>query len=542
MARGADGRGRVPAVLCRVRLPWAQFGLWIFLMGGVAVGYERSRASGSGSSDRQPSRQSSARRVPDRWAGSGSGRGPWGPSPAGGVERSYFCRSCKLTAVGISVPTGWYLLERSPGGGGRHLRLGMYCSLACVLSAAEDLKLGEKEHAGRLGTPADAERDRARILERAETMIRRGMSAKAAADVLQVPPAALRTWLKAAGVAVVPDSAESAAESVGSAASRAAVTPVFAAPGSVPPPAAGTGRAGAGAVQAAAASQVGPGAGHSADVTAGVTAGVVSGSGSARGEGSGVGGGSTGPGQRKPTGPKGSGGKGAGGKGADGKAGGVPGGVKPGQDPVLGKYTSPRALLHHWRQVERITDLEIGAVPAGVGKSGHPQGFAATVSARLLVGDAAGEVVTCTATEGAKMKACDVAAYAVAKILRPIMDAAAVAAAAAPPAAAPPAVSAGAAASAPPASARPAPGRPASALVPESGRRGGVAGGAGPDHASPQPAGGPAATGPAGGGVDARVVREWARVNGYVVGERGRIPAQVRAAYLAAAAGSVPGR
>ncbi|OLL70828.1 hypothetical protein Ae263Ps1_6242c [Pseudonocardia sp. Ae263_Ps1] len=206
--------------------------------------------------------------------------------------------------------------------------------------------------------------------------------------------------------------------------------------------------------------------------------------------------------------------------------------MKPGQDPVLGKYTSPRALLHHWRQVERITDLEIGAVPAGVGKSGHPQGFAATVSARLLVGDAAGEVVTCTATEGAKMKACDVAAYAVAKILRPIMDAAAVAATAAPPAAAPPAVSAGAAASAP----------PASALVPESGRHGGVAGGAGPDHASPQPAGGPAATGPAGGGVDARVVREWARVNGYVVGERGRLPAQVRAAYLAASAGSVPGR
>ncbi|WP_371591288.1 hypothetical protein [Pseudonocardia sp. Ae356_Ps1] len=31
-------------------------------------------------------------------------------------------------------------------------------------------------------------------------------------------------------------------------------------------------------------------------------------------------------------------------------------------------------------------------------------------------------------------------------------------------------------------------------------------------------------------------------MNGYVVGERGRLPAQVRAAYLAASAGSVPGR
>ncbi len=379
----------------------------------------------------------------------------------------------------------------------------MYCSLACVLSAAEDLKLGEREHAVRLGTSVDAERDRARVLERAETMIRRGMSAKAAADVLQVPPAALRTWLKAAGIPVVPDPVEAPT-----------VTPVFAAPGSVPPSAAGAGRAGPGAVQAVPVSQVGAGAG-APDAEADGEVGV--GSGAVRGEGSAGQAGSTGPGlqkatqqnavQKEPSGAAPSGSRGAGSRGA-GRKGVVPGGVKPGQDPVLGKYTSPRALLHHWRQVERIADLEIGAVPAGVGKSGHPQGFAATVSARLLVGDTAGEVVVCTATEGAKMKACDVAAYALAKILRPIMDTAAAAAAGA--GAATSAAAAGAAATAAPA--------PVSA---------------------PAPAPGSSAVSVSAVSVvpDARLVREWARENGYTVGERGRLPAHVRDAYLAAVAG-----
>ncbi|WP_226363152.1 histone-like nucleoid-structuring protein Lsr2 [Pseudonocardia sp. ICBG1142] len=190
-----------------------------------------------------------------------------------------------------------------------------------------------------------------------------------------------------------------------------------------------------------------------------------------------------------------------------GKTTGKKGGVKPGQDPVLGKYTSPRALLHHWRQVERIADLEIGAVPAGVGKSGHPQGFTATVSARLLVGDTVGEVVVCTATEGAKMKACDVAAYALAKILRPIMDTAAAAAAAAGAGAATSTAAGGVAAA------------PALLSAPA---------------AAPAPA---AASSAVSAVPDARLVREWARENGYTVGERGRLPAHVRAAYLAAVAG-----
>ncbi|WP_226358204.1 Lsr2 family protein [Pseudonocardia sp. ICBG601] len=199
---------------------------------------------------------------------------------------------------------------------------------------------------------------------------------------------------------------------------------------------------------------------------------------------------------------------------AGSKGAGKKGGVKPGQDPVLGKYTSPRALLHHWRQVERIADLEIGAVPAGVGKSGHPQGFTATVSARLLVGDTVGEVVVCRATEGAKMKACDVAAYALAKILRPIMDAAAGVAA---PSAARSTLPSGAgvAVSAP---SDPEP-------MPEPGRVTESELGFAPAGSSPAA---PSVAAPSAAGLDARVVREWARSQGYSVGERGRLPAHVR--------------
>ncbi|OLL70277.1 hypothetical protein Ae168Ps1_6146 [Pseudonocardia sp. Ae168_Ps1] len=374
----------------------------------------------------------------------------------------------------------------------------MYCSLACVLAAAEDLKLGEREHAQRLGTPADAERDRARVLERAETMIRRGMSAKAAADVLRVPPAALRTWLKAAGIAVVPDPAETPP-----------VTPVFTAP----PPTTGARRAGTDNVHTTATA---PADTSTAALTSTPTEHERTEDNTARNAAATPG--------KNPTGTAPASTKGTDRKGTDRKNV-VPGGVKPGQDPVLGKYTSPRALLHHWRQLERITDLEIGAAPAGAGKSGHPQGFTATVSARLLVGDTAGESVVCTATERAKMKACDAAAYALAKILRPIMDAAAVAAAATPPRTAPQPETAPEPAAAPPPEPRHIP--------------------AGPPPATPPAA--PSTTAPtappttrSGATPDTRLVREWARKQGYTVGERGRLPTHIQDAYLAATTGTAP--
>ena len=107
-----------------------------------------------------------------------------------------------MVTRGLHVPPGWYLLERSVGGRGRHLRLGMYCSLSCLLAAGEELRVGESEHADRLGLAADPDRDRRRLLERAETLLHSGHTIRQAAEVLGLPVGGLRTWLRAAGIRV----------------------------------------------------------------------------------------------------------------------------------------------------------------------------------------------------------------------------------------------------------------------------------------------------------------------------------------------------
>ncbi|HET9970974.1 MAG TPA: helix-turn-helix domain-containing protein [Streptosporangiaceae bacterium] len=116
------------------------------------------------------------------------------------AERSFFCRSCKRVHRGLWVPEGWYVVERTAGGGARHLRLGLYCSLPCLEQAA----------AGHLAEVAanaetDLARDSARIVERAETMLHQGMTIRAAGDALGVPTSTLRHWLREAGVRVGPD-------------------------------------------------------------------------------------------------------------------------------------------------------------------------------------------------------------------------------------------------------------------------------------------------------------------------------------------------
>jgi Double-stranded RNA binding motif len=119
-------------------------------------------------------------------------------------ERTFFCRSCQMVERGLWVPSGWYLLERAPGGSGRHLRLGLYCSLACLMEAAGELAQGAAEHADRLGLDSEDahNRRRTRILETAQTLIHGGMSIRQAAESLEVPTVALRTWLRAAGISV----------------------------------------------------------------------------------------------------------------------------------------------------------------------------------------------------------------------------------------------------------------------------------------------------------------------------------------------------
>ncbi|WP_068928036.1 putative dsRNA-binding protein [Planobispora rosea] len=120
--------------------------------------------------------------------------------------RSFFCRVCHRCENGLWVPAGWYLLERAPGGKGRHIRLGLYCSVACLVRAGEMLQAGAAEHAARLGLPTEEQvrRERNRAVETAQTLLAGGMTVRQAADSLNVPTFTLKVWLKEAGVHLEP--------------------------------------------------------------------------------------------------------------------------------------------------------------------------------------------------------------------------------------------------------------------------------------------------------------------------------------------------
>jgi len=121
------------------------------------------------------------------------------------AERSFYCRSCQLTTRGRWIPAGWYVLERSVGGGGRHLRVGLYCSLDCLETAGDRLAEAERDAGARRGLPAGVERDRARLVEIAQTLLHQGATTRAAGDQLDVPTSTLRHWLREAGVRVGAD-------------------------------------------------------------------------------------------------------------------------------------------------------------------------------------------------------------------------------------------------------------------------------------------------------------------------------------------------
>ncbi|MEV4753453.1 putative dsRNA-binding protein [Streptosporangium amethystogenes subsp. fukuiense] len=122
------------------------------------------------------------------------------------VERSFFCRVCQRAERGLWVPAGWYLLERAPGGKGRHIRLGLYCSVACLVRAGEMLEAGAAEHAARMDLPTeeDRRRERARIIEIAQTLLSGGLTIRQAAENLKVETFTLKTWLKEAGIQISP--------------------------------------------------------------------------------------------------------------------------------------------------------------------------------------------------------------------------------------------------------------------------------------------------------------------------------------------------
>lgn len=125
--------------------------------------------------------------------------------PGEDVERSFYCRSCRLTTRGRWIPAGWYVLERAVGGGGRHLRIGLYCSLDCLAAAGDSLAEAGREAGARRGLPAGVERDRARLVDIAQTLLHQGATIRAAGDRLDVPTSTLRHWLREAGVRVGAD-------------------------------------------------------------------------------------------------------------------------------------------------------------------------------------------------------------------------------------------------------------------------------------------------------------------------------------------------
>ncbi|MEV6866670.1 putative dsRNA-binding protein [Streptosporangium subroseum] len=119
-------------------------------------------------------------------------------------ERSFFCRVCQRAERGVWVPAGWYLLERAPGGKGRHIRLGLYCSVACLVRAGEMLEEGAAEHAARMDLPteADRRRERERVIEVAQTLLSGGLSIRQAAESLNVATFTLKAWLKEANIQI----------------------------------------------------------------------------------------------------------------------------------------------------------------------------------------------------------------------------------------------------------------------------------------------------------------------------------------------------
>jgi hypothetical protein len=116
-------------------------------------------------------------------------------------ERSYFCRSCHIVARGRWVPAGWYLLERSVGGAGKHLRLGVYCSVDCLVRVKGELAEGARRGALAAET---TDRDRARLTEIARTMLHSGMTVRQAGDHLEITTSTLRHWLREAGLELGP--------------------------------------------------------------------------------------------------------------------------------------------------------------------------------------------------------------------------------------------------------------------------------------------------------------------------------------------------
>jgi hypothetical protein len=120
-------------------------------------------------------------------------------------ERTYFCRGCLIAQTGRWVPAGWYTLERSVGGGGKSRRLGLYCSVACIIDSEERIKAGEAAHDRLIGVAENPGQRAERLVELARKLLYDGqMTLRQVGDELDVPTSALRQLLQRAGIEIPP--------------------------------------------------------------------------------------------------------------------------------------------------------------------------------------------------------------------------------------------------------------------------------------------------------------------------------------------------
>jgi len=118
-------------------------------------------------------------------------------------ERPYFCRGCLMVQRGRWVPTGWYTVERSVGGGGKARRLGLYCSAACIIASKDKFEAGEAAHDRLIGLTEHAGQRAERLVQVARTLLYDGqMTLRQVGDELDVPTKALRELLTRAGVEI----------------------------------------------------------------------------------------------------------------------------------------------------------------------------------------------------------------------------------------------------------------------------------------------------------------------------------------------------
>ncbi|MGW1785553.1 hypothetical protein ACWCQQ_41670 [Streptomyces sp. NPDC002143] len=110
-----------------------------------------------------------------------------------------------MATHGQYVPAGWYALQRATGKSEKHLRLGLYCSLPCLMRSHRRLEESAATHAERLQLPADDIQHYADLLEQVLGDLNEGMTVREAGDRHGIPTNTLRGWLETASISIGAD-------------------------------------------------------------------------------------------------------------------------------------------------------------------------------------------------------------------------------------------------------------------------------------------------------------------------------------------------